>query len=61
MNKLVSLTQAEDVLKVKLADLLSHPEVTIHTKKQKGKIYIDPNEMMKANEQLKKKGEHGKT
>lgn len=60
MNKLVPLTQAEEVLKVNLADLLAHPGVAIKTKKQKGKIYIDPNEMMKVNEQLKK-GENGKT
>ena len=62
MTKMVPLAQAEEVLKIKLADLLSHPEVTIHIKKTHGQTYVDPQELMAAKHAIEqKKGEHGKT
>lgn len=60
-DKMVPLIQAEDVLEVKLHDLLLS-SVEIHTKQIHGQTYVDPNEMMKAKHQIenRKKEEHGK-
>lgn len=62
MTRMVPLTQAEDVLEVKLHDLLLS-SVEVRTKQIHGQTYVDPNDMMKAKHQIEeqKKGEHGKT
>lgn len=62
MTNMVPLAQAEEVLQIKLHDLLLSPEVEVHTKQIHGQTYVDPNEMMKAKHQIeeKKKGENGK-
>jgi len=57
MKKLVPLAEAEEVLKVKMADLLCHPEIAIHTEKKHGQIYVDPQEMMDAKHAIDKKKE----
>lgn len=62
MIKLVSLTQAEEVLNVKLHDLLLDPDVHIETKTVHGEVCVNPQEMMEAKHfiESKKGGPHGK-
>lgn len=59
---MVPLIQAEEVLQIKLHDLLSSPGVSIRTETRHGQVYVDPNDMMRARYLIaQKKGENGKT
>lgn len=62
MIKLVSLTQAEEVLNVKLHDLLLDPDVHIETKTAHGEVCVNPQEMMEAKHliETKRKEQNGK-
>jgi hypothetical protein len=62
-DKMVPLIQAEEVLEVKLHDLLLTPGIEIHTKISHGQVYVDPNDLARAKHQveIQKKGENGKT
>jgi len=61
-EKMVPLYQAEDVLQIKLRDLLMDSDIHIETKIIHGETCVDPNEMMKAQHHImeKRKGQHGK-
>lgn len=62
-EKMVPLYQAEDVLQIKLRDLLLDSEVHIETKIIHGEVCVDPQKMMEANHfiEMKRKGQNGKT
>jgi len=61
-DKMVPLIQAEEVLRIKLHDLLLDPEVHVETKKMHGEVYVNPQEMMEAHHYIeeKRKGQNGK-
>lgn len=62
MTQTVSLIQAEEVLNVKLHDLLLDPDVHIKTKIVHGELRVNPQEMMEAKHQIESKKErNGKT
>lgn len=61
-DKMVPLIQAEEVLRIKLHDLLLDPEVHIETKKIHGEVCVNPQKMMEAHHYIeeKRKVQNGK-
>lgn len=61
-EKMVPLYQAEDVLQIKLRDLLMDSDIHIETKIIHGEVCVNPQKMMEANHfiQMKQKEKNGK-
>lgn len=63
MTKTVSLSEAEEVLKIRLRDLLADPDVRIKIKVgSHGEVRVNPQEMMDAHHriEMKQKERNGK-